>query len=129
METPKKKIYVAGPMRGLPEFNYPAFNRAEFVLRNLDYEVVNPAKMGDKYGTADELNANKDLLDRLMHEELEAIAGCHAIYLLRGWERSFGARQELQLALMLGLEIVQQEDNEMTINVHARTFEEFYEGR
>lgn len=108
METPKKKIYIAGPMRGLPEFNYPAFNRAEFVLRNLGYEVVNPAKMGDKYGTADELNANKDLLDRLMHEELEAIAGCHAIYLLRGWERSFGARQELQLALMLGLEIVQQ---------------------
>lgn len=108
MKTQKKKIYVAGPMRGLPEFNYPAFNRAELVLRNLGYEVVNPAKMGDKYGTADELNANKDLLDRLMHEELEAIAGCHAIYLLRGWERSFGARQELQLALMLGLEIVQQ---------------------
>lgn len=107
-ETMKRKIYIAGPMRGYPQYNYPAFMRAETQLRVMGYDVVNPATMGDLYGKPDDLAADKNLLKLLMHDELVELATCNAIYLLRGWEKSVGARGELALALHLDLEIIIQ---------------------
>ncbi len=104
----RKRIYIAGPMKGIEGFNYPAFNRAERTLRKLGWEVVNPATFGDAYGTPDEINSDRQLLHRLMNDELRELAKCDAIYLLRGWEKSMGARGELGLAIHLNLEIVEQ---------------------
>lgn len=42
----KKRVYVAGPMTGLKDFNYPAFNAAADALRALGYQVENPADHG-----------------------------------------------------------------------------------
>ncbi|MCY1527250.1 hypothetical protein D9M68_623110 [compost metagenome] len=39
-----KRIYLAGPMTGLPEFNYPAFHAEAARLRALGYQVENPAE-------------------------------------------------------------------------------------
>ena len=93
------KIYVAGPMTGLPEWNYPAFNAAAAELRAEGHEVVNPAEMGERYGTADEINADPQKFADLIIEELDALATCDAIYLLPGWEKSPGTRRELEVAL------------------------------
>ena len=41
----KQTIYVAGPMRGYEDFNYPAFHEAERILESIGWDVVNPAKM------------------------------------------------------------------------------------
>ena len=38
------RIYLAGPMTGLPEFNYPAFHAEAARLRQLGYHVENPAE-------------------------------------------------------------------------------------
>ena len=38
------RVYIAGPMTGLPDFNYPAFNAAAAKLRALGLEVLNPAE-------------------------------------------------------------------------------------
>ena len=109
VETMKQAmVYIAGPMRGLPNFNYPAFYEAERELKKLGYKVINPATMGDKYGTPEEINADRGLLEWLMREELRAVATCDAIYLLRGWEKSVGARRELALALQLDLQVIEQ---------------------
>ena len=92
------KIYIAGPMTGLPEWNHPAFNAAAAELRTAGHEVVNPAEMGEKHGTADEINADPQKLVDLILEELDAIATCDAIYLLPGWEKSPGTRRELEMS-------------------------------
>lgn len=38
-----RKVYIAGPMTGLPEFNYPTFFAAEEYLRSHGAKVMNPA--------------------------------------------------------------------------------------
>ena len=100
------KIYIAGPMTGMPEFNYPAFREAAQRLRNAGMTVVSPVEIGEKYGTAEEINAVPAKLENLILEELDALATCDAIYLLPGWQRSAGTRNELRLALSLKLEIL-----------------------
>ena len=38
------RLYLAGPMSGIKDFNFPAFNEAAEHLRKLGYEVFNPAE-------------------------------------------------------------------------------------
>lgn len=102
----RKRIYIAGPMRGYDELNMPAFKRADFKLCHLDWNVENPVFIGDGFGTPAEIEANPDLLRRLMELELAVVKSCDAIYLLRGWEKSTGARAELRVALDHNLEII-----------------------
>ena len=38
-------LYIAGPMRGYPDHNFPAFRAAAAALRRAGYGVVNPAEL------------------------------------------------------------------------------------
>lgn len=47
----KKTTYLAGPMTGLPDLNFPTFHARAAELRALGHEVVNPAELaGDDEG-------------------------------------------------------------------------------
>lgn len=107
-ETMKRKIYIAGPMRGYPQYNYPAFNVADLWLTLHGWEVVNPVDISNCHGTPEQVEANPDLLFEVMESEKREVECCDAIYLLRGWERSVGAKAELTVALREGLEIIVQ---------------------
>ena len=108
IKNPKKRIYIAGPMRGYPQYNYPAFNAADEWLTLQGWEVKSPAKISKTFGTPSAIDANPYLLARLMRYEIEVLEKCDAIYLLRGWEKSVGAKEELAVALREGLEIIVQ---------------------
>jgi len=113
-----KKVYVAGPMRGIPEFNFPAFHAATAKLRAAGHTVFNPAERdNERHGediskgnvTGDETIAAKEHgfnLREALGEDLEFICR-HAdvVALLPGWENSKGAIAERATALALGLEV------------------------
>lgn len=91
-------VYIAGPMTGLSDLNFPAFHAAAATLRAQGHEVVNPA----------EINPDQTMpWLECMRRDLAALVFCEAIYLLPGWERSNGATLEHHVAKRLGLEIWQ----------------------
>jgi hypothetical protein len=90
-----KRIYVSGPMTGIPDHNFPAFNAEAARLRALGYEVVNPVDVNPDHGTPWAECLRNDLL---------ALLQCDGIALLPGWESSRGAALELHVARALGFQ-------------------------
>jgi hypothetical protein len=109
--------YIAGPMRGLPELNFPAFDAAKDFLIAQGLNVISPADMDREHGEEPVANgvqpsyiyAQRDTqaLIRLA-EDNEKFGLQNGIYMLRGWQASKGASAEHQLAQWLGLDIVYQ---------------------
>lgn len=91
------KIYISGPMTGLPDLNFAAFNAEAARLRALGYDVVNPAEINP--------DPNADWLDCII-EDLKHLRPCGAIAMLPGWEASDGATVERIAAKKLRLHIV-----------------------
>jgi hypothetical protein len=103
--TKKPRIYVAGPMRGYPEFNYPKFNGFASELAGAGWDIVNPVRVGESIADAEAINSDPALLEAVLAAEILALKTCEAIYLLNGWEKSDGARKEVAAAIAHGLMI------------------------
>lgn len=114
------RIYIAGPMRGYKDFNFPAFMVAEEIVReNGAEEVFNPARRDlEAHGAEAFESETGDLADiaHLGFDLREALGAdtewiCRtatAIYMLDGWENSSGARAEKALAEALGHTVLYQ---------------------
>lgn len=103
------KVYLAGPMRGYPELNFPAFHAAAKKLREDGYEVFSPAEKGEEVLaiTDPSLQSNLDFRRKVFLLDTEYICKhADAVFLLPGWEHSLGARAEKALAEAIGLEVL-----------------------
>lgn len=94
------KVYIAGPMTGLPEFNYPAFNAAEGRLLVAGHYVLNPVRSEGHNTTG-----RPQTWDWYMRHALRMVTEADGVALLPGWSRSKGARLERQVADSLGLDV------------------------
>lgn len=123
------RIYCSGPMTGHPDLNRPAFDAAEKRLREQGHFAINPHRISEQFGTAEELAASFRVLygmpaspldpafmcpeiarlaRAVLDADLAAVRSCDAIYLLRGWENSRGAKKELAEAIAHGLQVMQE---------------------
>lgn len=90
------RIYISGPMTGLPQLNFPAFNAEAQRLRGLGHQVVNPA----------EINPDNAMpWAQCMRRDIAELMTCDTLALLPGWQKSSGAHLEMHLAHRLGMEI------------------------
>lgn len=89
-------LYLAGPMSGLPDFNYPAFIDTARKMRRAGFIVVNPAENGLP------AHANWGLH---MRRDLHAMLDCQGIALMDGWESSKGAQLEISVARALEMPV------------------------
>ena len=94
-----KVIYIAGPMSGLPQYNCPAFEEAERLLKNWfpDSAIINPAKNFGDDRTLD--------YAIYMRQSIHQLLMADAICLLPEWENSRGARIEREIADCLNLKV------------------------
>lgn len=96
MTAGAKRVYISGPMTGLPDFNYPAFHAAAAELRGAGLHVENPAE-----SKAPDCNS----WIGYMRLAVAQLATCDYVVTLPGWERSRGARIEVELARGLGFPV------------------------
>lgn len=102
------KTYLAGPMTGLPLFNFPAFDAAAELLTQRGHDVINPAQLDRDVGfdPSQTESVSKEFLRDALRRDLSALCDADAIAMLPGWENSGGARIEWQLATHLGLDVI-----------------------
>jgi hypothetical protein len=92
------RYYLAGPMSGYPDHNYPAFHAAAAAMRSIGLQVVNPAELDDP-GTW----PGSWPWHVYLRRDLGLLVTCEGIVLLPGWQRSRGARLERYVAMSLGM--------------------------
>lgn len=92
------RIYISGPMTGVPGLNRGAFADAARGLRSEGLEAVNPHEIGDALGI------DTSWLG-YMREDIKALMDCDAVLALEDWQQSRGARIEVRLAIALGLPV------------------------
>jgi hypothetical protein len=91
------RVYLAGGMRGYPDHNFPAFNKAAAELRAAGHFVFNPAENSPE---------DADIRTCLAIDTAWICCCAEAIAMLPGWTESKGAFAEHALAKALGLKVL-----------------------
>ena len=91
------RLFVSGPMSGLPGYNLPAFAEATDLLESVRFrDVVNPGRFGviPGYEWRD-----------YMRDSIRGLLLCDAVAVLDGWQESKGARLEVTIAMDLEMPV------------------------
>ena len=96
--------YLAGPMRGIEEYNFPAFHKEADWLRSKGWKIFSPAERDEADPTIDPKRNiagwhGSRGLDYFMSFDLKAVCEHEAVILMKGWETSQGARLEAMVAV------------------------------
>lgn len=92
-------IYISGPITGVDNYQMNFFIAEQRLKKRLK-RIINPAKL-------------QDCLPELTHSEymticMAELSLCDSIYMLKGYEKSKGAMQELKWAEENGLKIIKE---------------------
>lgn len=89
------RVYLSGPMSGIPQNNFPAFAQHAAELRASGFDVVSPHEIQEA-GT----------WELCLRADIRELCTCDAIALMSGWEASKGANLELHIAHRLGMKVM-----------------------
>jgi hypothetical protein len=114
-----RRVYISGKMGGnVNEAIRKKFAEAEELFVHNGYEVVNPAGEAHQEQVclavmiAKDKWPNEQVKDYTvaLAFDIHTLAMCDAIYMLRDWRWSAGAKAELAFAKATGMEIIYEED-------------------
>ncbi len=87
-----KRVYLAGPMSGKPDHNFPEFRRLTSIIRSFgSIEVVSPEEINGH------LHEQLPYIEYLRRDAAQ-LATCDTIAFMDGWRNSRGARKEYIIA-------------------------------
>ena len=102
--TEMPRVYIAGPMTGIADYNFPAFCLAASEWRACGWDVANPAESlnGD---------TTRPYREYVAHD-MALLRTCQAIALLPGWDGpgARGSIWEREVAAFLGLTVYNATD-------------------
>ena len=104
--------YLAGPMTGIPHFNFPAFQEATKSLRAQGYNIISPveldrpelaaAALASETGSISDL-PKTETWGEILARDVRIIADeCDGVMLLPYWYNSKGATLEAVVGLLCG---------------------------
>lgn len=107
------KLYLAGPMTGIPQFNFPMFDRVAAALRAMGHEVINPAEedspevraaaLASATGSLADLAPTGETWGDMLARDVKIVADqCDGIAVLPNWQTSRGALLEAVVAYLCG---------------------------
>ena len=105
-EGAEVRVYVAGPMTGLPRFNFDAFEDACDRLRADGYLVTSPHEMDLANGFDPDSDGAAFDLRAALEADIAAVKNAELVVLLPGWEKSPGAMIEVLVAEAHGVPCV-----------------------
>ena len=100
-----KVVYLSGPMTGLADYNREAFNLRADAFERLGYQVKNPAKISEWFGT------DKPYVFYLKRA-LMMLLSCDVMYSFGSWQNSRGCVLERYVADVCGLPVVDENEPE-----------------
>jgi len=126
----KEFFYIAGPMTGIPQFNFPRFHEVATKLRAQGYNIVSPAELENSVTLEaalssesgdhgfDDLVGEKSYNDFLGRDLIIcALSTCVGAIFLEGWQHSRGARGESWILQFLQKALYEyhEENNEIVL--------------
>lgn len=120
--------YVAGPMRGIPEWNFPAFRVAAVMLRGWGFEVFSPAERDIEKGWDSEYPNARPLWE-YMTDDLPMVAKSSVVFFLNGWRESQGATLEYLVARSLGIPCYEYDTLDLAVPLEEEDEAPVVEGR
>lgn len=101
------KIYLAGPMSGMPDHNFPAFDAARDLIKGLGHSVVSPPDLARKTPMPYGVNGyiSPEVKQAYMLLDCVDMLDCDAVVVLPQWMQSSGARCEVLVATQCGIPV------------------------
>lgn len=100
-----KKVYISGPMTGYENHNSEEFYKVELALRNRGFSSIeNPIHLQELYGDGETYNF-------YFKKALQMMLSSDAIYVFGDYQKSYGVKNEINLAHVVGIPIFYEEFN------------------
>lgn len=99
----REKIYISGPITGIDNY-MERFEEVEKEMMAAGYIVINPAKVNKQLPPPPHTS-----YEQYMKMSLVMLSDADEIYMMRGWERSKGARLEYEYASAMG-KVIRKQD-------------------
>lgn len=115
-------FYLAGPMTGIPQFNFPRFTEVAERLRGQGYNIISPAELDDPVteaaalasedgapGTGVVPGTGLDSYEDFLSRDIIvcSLPTCVGGIFLEGWHTSRGARGESWILSFLGKQLME----------------------
>ena len=119
------KLYVSGPMRGYPKFNFEKFDEVCAHIRSCGHIPLGPQEFDRLCGVDENLLTEADVTCSMakafiVRDIILLLHEAEGVVVLPGWESSSGARLEVLLAQYLKLPIMDERLVPINLDIRIR---------